>query len=178
MKLEQRIGRIDRIGQARPVVKVINLFYDDTAEKDAYEITEARLRDITRNVGRYRPILSNAINAAIAKETRGEITREQMRATIETHNPTIELDIDEFNSDIAMPPEKPANIDAERLLRSLFQPHLLPNGYAIESAEQFHWRIIAPSGESCEVTYDTDAYADSNDSVEWWGPGHPAFPSH
>lgn len=67
MKLEQRIGRIDRIGQARPVVDVINLFYEDTAERDAYDVMRKRLGDIAKNVGRYRPILSDAINQAIAK---------------------------------------------------------------------------------------------------------------
>ena len=176
MKLEQRIGRIDRIGQARPVVQVVNLFYEDTAEKDAYDIMETRLRSITRNVGKYRPILSDAINAAIAKEARGEITREQMRAVIETHNPAIELDIDQFNSAIAAPPETPANINAERLSRPLFQPHLLPDGYAVESAGDFHWRLIAPDGAIWVLTYDQDAYANSDESVGWWGPGHPAYP--
>ena len=40
MTLEQRIGRIDRIGQERETIDVINLFYADTAEYDAYRIME------------------------------------------------------------------------------------------------------------------------------------------
>ena len=37
MTLEQRAGRIDRIGQERNTVDVVNLFYEDTAEHDAYK---------------------------------------------------------------------------------------------------------------------------------------------
>ena len=46
MTLEQRIGRIDRIGQERPTIDVVNQFYDDTAEYDAYQIMEERMKAI------------------------------------------------------------------------------------------------------------------------------------
>ena len=36
MKVEQRIGRIDRIGQSYPKIRVINLAYQDTVEADVY----------------------------------------------------------------------------------------------------------------------------------------------
>ena len=178
MKLEQRIGRIDRIGQARPVVEVVNLFYEDTAEKDAYDIMEKRLRDITRNVGKYRPILSDAINAAIAKEARGEITREQIEAEIAKRDPAQALDMDEFNSEIAAPPRLPANIAPERLSRPLFRPHLLPNHYSVRAAGLRHFEIQARVGERWLITFDQEAYDLSDESVDWWGPGHPLFPSN
>ena len=57
MTLEQRIGRIDRIGQARQTIDVINLFYADTAEYDAYRIMGNRMKAIEENVGPYRPIM-------------------------------------------------------------------------------------------------------------------------
>ena len=37
MKLEQRIGRIDRIGQTAASVDVVNLYYNDTAQWKAYK---------------------------------------------------------------------------------------------------------------------------------------------
>ena len=52
MTLEQRAGRIDRIGQERPVVDVVNLFYEGTAEHDAYEAVARRFESIRANVGR------------------------------------------------------------------------------------------------------------------------------
>ena len=50
MTLEQRIGRIDRIGQARQTIDVINLFYAETAEYDAYRIMGNRMKAIEENV--------------------------------------------------------------------------------------------------------------------------------
>jgi SNF2 family DNA or RNA helicase len=34
MRVEQRIGRIDRIGQKAPVVKILNLYMEGTIEED------------------------------------------------------------------------------------------------------------------------------------------------
>jgi superfamily II DNA/RNA helicase len=36
MKVEQRIGRVDRIGQKYPVIRVVNFAYEDTVEADVY----------------------------------------------------------------------------------------------------------------------------------------------
>ena len=40
MRLEQRIGRIDRIGQKNPTIRIVHLFYRDTVEYDAYAAME------------------------------------------------------------------------------------------------------------------------------------------
>ena len=36
MRVEQRIGRIDRLGQEHPIIRIVNLHYDDTVETDVY----------------------------------------------------------------------------------------------------------------------------------------------
>ena len=61
MKLEQRAGRIDRIGQERAIVNVVNLFYRDTAEHDAYDAVARRFENIRANVGEYPPIIAAGI---------------------------------------------------------------------------------------------------------------------
>jgi len=51
MKVEQRIGRIDRIGQRHDEVHVLNLCYVDSAEQVVYERLLKRLKDASRVVG-------------------------------------------------------------------------------------------------------------------------------
>lgn len=44
-RLEQRIGRVRRIGQARPRVSVLNLTYHDTQDEKIYEALSRRLKE-------------------------------------------------------------------------------------------------------------------------------------
>jgi SNF2 family DNA or RNA helicase len=44
-RLEQRIGRIKRIGQARPKVDMLNLVYADTNDEKVYRALSQRMRD-------------------------------------------------------------------------------------------------------------------------------------
>jgi hypothetical protein len=57
MKVEQRIGRIDRIGQKNSEVLVWNYVYDDTVEEDIYERLGERINLFEQAVGPLRPIL-------------------------------------------------------------------------------------------------------------------------
>ena len=50
-RLEQRKGRIQRIGQVRPVVDVCNLRYADSVEDRVRELLSARLQNISRLFG-------------------------------------------------------------------------------------------------------------------------------
>lgn len=58
MKVEQRIGRIDRIGQENEVVKVINYAYEDGIDKEIYERLDDRLSLFDDVVGDTRPVLA------------------------------------------------------------------------------------------------------------------------
>ncbi len=44
-RLEQRIGRIKRFGQTRPIVDMLNLVYQDTLDETIYERLSSRMRD-------------------------------------------------------------------------------------------------------------------------------------
>lgn len=52
MKVEQRIGRIDRIGQRHDEIQVLNLCYPDSAEQFVYGRLLTRLEEIMETVGR------------------------------------------------------------------------------------------------------------------------------
>src|ERR1700737_2629380 len=44
-RLEQRVGRIKRIGQARPKVDMLNLVYADTSDEKVYRALSQGMRD-------------------------------------------------------------------------------------------------------------------------------------
>src|SRR5438552_17262725 len=50
MRIEQRIGRVDRIGQKHPV-KAFNLIFEDSAELRVREVLEEKLATILEEFG-------------------------------------------------------------------------------------------------------------------------------
>ena len=58
MRVEQRIGRIDRLGQQHPAIRIINLHYEDTVETDVYRALRERIGLFESVVGRLQPILA------------------------------------------------------------------------------------------------------------------------
>ena len=61
MKVEQRIGRLDRIGQKRPV-HIYNLACEDTIEERVLDVLENRIQLFTESVGSLDPILGEVEN--------------------------------------------------------------------------------------------------------------------
>lgn len=58
MRVEQRIGRVDRIGQRYPVVWIRNYFYEDTIEATIYQRLSDRIDWFQTVVGELQPILT------------------------------------------------------------------------------------------------------------------------
>ncbi|WP_251344660.1 helicase-related protein [Haloplanus halophilus] len=58
MRVEQRIGRIDRIGQRFDEVRILNYSYEDTVETDIYDRLDDRIGLFENVVGEMQPILS------------------------------------------------------------------------------------------------------------------------
>ena len=83
MRVEQRIGRIDRIGQVYQRVWVRNYFYDQTVEATIYQRLDDRIGSFENVVGELQPILSRvarAIESAVmaSGEQRDAVIREQV----------------------------------------------------------------------------------------------------
>lgn len=71
MKIEQRIGRLDRIGQHHPV-QIYNLYNKDTIEESILDVLEKRIDLFTKSVGSLDPILGDVereIRARVIKNT-------------------------------------------------------------------------------------------------------------
>ncbi len=58
MRVEQRIGRIDRIGQAYSTVNIHNFYYDGTVEAKVYRKLRDRIDAFQSVVGNLQPILA------------------------------------------------------------------------------------------------------------------------
>jgi SNF2 family DNA or RNA helicase len=58
MRVEQRIGRVDRIGQRHDEVTILNYSYKDTVETDIYDRLDDRIGLFETVVGEMQPILS------------------------------------------------------------------------------------------------------------------------
>jgi hypothetical protein len=83
MRVEQRIGRIDRIGQPRPVVAVVNLYLENSIEQDAYVILGDRIHFFEEVVGPLQPILAE-MPRLLRKVALGEMERAEALAEMET----------------------------------------------------------------------------------------------
>lgn len=59
-KVEQRIGRIDRIGQKQQTVRIRNLFLQDSVDMRVYEVLRHRCGLFVHFVGKMQPVLSKA----------------------------------------------------------------------------------------------------------------------
>lgn len=118
-KVEQRIGRIDRIGQELPVLPVVNLYLKHSVDERVYRALASRCGLFETFVGPMQPVLSHALRMLIGHE---EVDEEALvRAADEIRaNPTIMQAFPE-DEPIPLSPE-PALIsvsDTEALLAAL-----------------------------------------------------------
>ena len=182
MTLEQRIGRIDRIGQARQTIDVINLFYADTAEYDAYRIMSKRMKAIEDNVGPYRPIMQPNVERVIANAHRGRPSTADMERELEDNTATVTMNLDLMNTEIENANAAPPVVTMAELTRILNVPALMPEGWSAAPAGQDtggatnHWRVTSTEGRQWTVTTDREAHDYAPERVHWWGPGDPSFP--
>ena len=185
MRVEQRIGRIDRLGQRYSTIQIYNLHYKDTIETDVYTALKDRINLFETVVGRLQPILSTLSStiARLALSTAQErtILREQFLSQLETkasHLADTDFDLDDMLTETLMkttPPDPAFNLQHLHLILS--QPSLLPPGTTTQPAGPKDFSYNAPGLPSTiRVTTDARFYDQHSDSVELWSPGNPLFP--
>lgn len=99
MRIEQRIGRIDRFGQKANKIIVANMFIKDTVDEEIYERLFKRIKLAEDGVGSLEPILGNQLlnlqNALIS----GELTdnqKEEISLRIEKAVEDAKLEMEQF----------------------------------------------------------------------------------
>jgi hypothetical protein len=124
MRVEQRIGRIDRLGQARDIVHVRSYFIANTVEESVYRALADRIDDFSRLLGNLQPILGATERAfqSIFRAPRSERLDAQTKtiSALLSEIDQVEQEGIEFPSEDPLPiPEYPASPVALEDLRSV-----------------------------------------------------------
>lgn len=187
MRVEQRIGRIDRLGQRHEVVRIVNLHYKNTVEADVYLALRKRIGLFESVVGRLQPILAELprrISATVLQGGRAtDATRAQLASDVVSRvdalaNDTTGLDLDLLGDDVLDVPLRNAPaLDLEYLDGVIVRESVMPPGIAVRSLGVREYGYLSP-GMTGELRVTTDAayYETHADSVELWSPGSPLFP--
>lgn len=83
MRVEQRIGRIDRLGQSSPRITILNLCYANTIDERIYTKLFQRLKIFEQALGGLDAILGEKINELTSDLFSSELTPEQENERIE-----------------------------------------------------------------------------------------------
>ena len=185
MRVEQRIGRIDRLGQEHPHIRIINLHYADTVEADVYQALRDRIDLFQTFVGRLQPILARLprviTDVALGRAQDRDIARANLVTDIRSEVDAAEqggFDLDEVAAAELEEPARPAALyDLSDLGAILHDPALLPPGIEAKPVGSKDFSYLAPGMSApVRVTTDPDFYDQHSDSTELWSPGSPLFP--
>ncbi|MYA60128.1 MAG: helicase [Chloroflexi bacterium] len=184
MRVEQRIGRIDRLGQRNEIIRVVNLHYEGTVETDVYRALRERIGLFESVVGRLQPILAHLPRTISQTVLSGEGRDARERANVvdaierETRErQSAGFDIDTVTeTDLSMPERPPSIVTMDDLDRIIGSSDLMPPGVEIQPMGHREYGLLAPDmTERLRVTTDPEYFEEHAESVELWSPGNPLF---
>ena len=140
MRVEQRIGRIDRLGQRHEIIRIVNLHYEGTVETDVYRALRNRIGLFESVVGRLQPILAQVpraiSDAVLSGSGREGAERANVVDAIEQQAREAEgrgFDIDAVTeSDLAIPAQAPSAVTMEDLDRIIWSSDMMPPGTDVQ----------------------------------------------
>ena len=187
MRVEQRIGRIDRLGQAFEDIRIVNLHYDDTVETDVYLALRERIDLFSKFVGKLQPILAalprKLASVALARRTDRDRERETLKSTIIEDVGQREadpFDIDAITEAELEEPPRPAPLfDLDDLDTLLRRAELLPPGVEVLrklSAREYEYTVPGLP-DPIRVTTSREMFENNPGTYELWSPGSAVFPT-
>ena len=186
MKAEQRIGRIDRLGQRYDEIQIVNLHYSDTVETDIYMALRNRIKLFENVVGRLQPILSRLptlISESVLSGTaRDPADRRDLIARVESEArqaQTRGFDLDDaIDTDFVESEGPRAPLTMNDLDLVIGMPEAMPPGIEVKPLGNREYSYLAPGmKEALRVSTDVAYYEEHSDSVELWSPGSSVFPT-
>lgn len=187
MRVEQRIGRIDRVGQRHRVVRIVNLHYRDTVESDVYMALRKRIGLFQSVVGPLQPILAELPRTITDAVLRGGRAADDVRTRVaadvtsrvdalESDRAALDLDVLSDTS-LEMPARPVPALDLAGLDAVLRRPDAMPPAVVVRALGKREYAYIAPGMDAeLRVTTDAEFFEQHAESVEMWSPGSPVFP--
>ena len=184
MKVEQRIGRVDRIGQLHDRLRVINLGYAETVETDVYFALSSRIGLFQGMIGKLQPILSRLpkeLEAATVQA--GKASRETSQNTVHRVQTMVDeaseqsFDIDEVSDADLTPPEFPdPPLTLEGIHKLVETPELLPPGVECEKLDRGSYRMRCPGEERpTRITVSREVFDEQFESHQLFVYDSPIF---
>lgn len=179
MRVEQRIGRIDRLGQRFEEIEIINLHYKDTVETQVYTALASRISLFEDMVGGLQPILSTMskeIGRLALAGAHVDVDAMIGRRIDETQRPAVDIDDQDDLGDMPEMGTPAINLDTLRYIVS--NPQLLPPGYELRPLSEHDFAIEDPeTRQAVRATLSRTFYSEHFDHTEFWTPGAPIFPT-
>jgi superfamily II DNA or RNA helicase len=185
MRVEQRIGRIDRLGQQHAKIRIVNLHYEGTIETDVYMALRRRINLFESVVGRLQPILASLPSVitdhVLGRRNRDPDARAALTGDLEQQAEAAKregFDLDAMlDTDLEEPPRPVAKLTLADLDLVLQRSAALPPGLIVKKLQNGEYTYQGPGmAQPARVTTRADYYEQHSDSVELWSPGSPCFP--
>jgi hypothetical protein len=179
MRVEQRIGRIDRLGQEHPIIRIVNLHYDETVETDVYRALRSRIGLFESVVGKLQPILSQLpkrISSTLLTNTGRDRIVSDIERAIDEAGTGLDLDA-ATDAELDLAPRPLPLYDFDDLDRIVTSESARPIGIHVNGMAPREYSYLAPGmGQPVRITTDAEFYQEHTESVELWSPGNPIFP--
>ncbi|HQE91693.1 MAG TPA: helicase-related protein [Anaerolineae bacterium] len=178
MRVEQRIGRVDRIGQRYERVWIYNYFYQGTVEAKVYQALNCRLDWFQNVVGPLQPILAQVGRAIQHIALTGNAERQRvlqreladLDAALDRQETQLNLDEEAAQPEVDTAWSAPFSLEemaaailATPTLQTHFRPHETVNGA--------YWLDL--EGEHIAVTFDRQVFDNHPNTVQLLTFGNP-----
>ena len=183
MRVEQRIGRIDRIG-GRPTVSVTNYFYKDTVEEKVYSGIKEDAEWFDQVVGPAQPVLGKVESviediamrpASDARDQAIQQELEQVRHAIAAAEERVFTMSDIENTDVGGAYAAAPAVTLDRI-EQVLTSNLLSKDVIHPHPDFEHTFYIEVEGQKYPMTFDRDVY-DRNSEIGFMTYRHPVFES-
>ena len=180
MRVEQRIGRVDRIGQRYDQVWIYNYLYTDTVEANVYQALDTRIDWFENVVGPLQPILAQVGRAIQRVALTGDAERAQVlaqeltdiKAALDGLETQLDLDVwaNQAHENVVWPapvtlPELAAVVQESPTLQAHFRSH--------ETLAGAFWLDL--NGQETAVTFDRQLFDDHPNTLQLLTYGNPLW---